>query len=391
MRSRFIQTFAACLATITAACPCNGGDDSKPEKSSALLLDWKHSQRISLDMEKSPPEKVFKEIERQSGVRITDSTGIELMTLKIKDVPVWQALAEASIASNTGLKMGSGLERGSRSVEFAGKNSFPSESRPRVFDRYQVLGPFLIGMCWSPKLLQKDKKAQPGVLVRVLSFRSEAGVSVGIDLAQSLALRDAKGKRYPLKPAKAPDGSQQLNQAHAVVPAGLEQQKMDLCGSFDGAVHLNPKDFVVSIDKRHVLKFDDFAGLSVRVVKAVSKTEPGVECELQWDLNLNDNDTKTFRKFADAERNETMTPADAVKAIAWMKSKRGEIRLLSIMDIEALDKDKKGVHVIYRGLDFDRLELGFAKGPQAVELRLRVAETKHVTGVFEFKNVFAKK
>ncbi len=362
---------AALIATTLISVPARA---QEKETCSKLLLKWEHTQRITLDMEKALPGALFKEIERQSGVKIEDGTRDEPpATLKVKNVPVWQALAEASAACKTGLELGdsAGLDRGSRSVSFHGTAWSPAESRPRVFDRYQVLGPFLIGMCRSPVLPLENSNKQPGMFVRVLSFPTEAGVWTDNDGTQelSLFLRDEKGKKWPLQPARAPDALKYLDRVHVLIPAGLEKQKVDLCGSFGASVYLAPKEFVIPITRPQVKKFDEFGGLSIRVVKTPSKRSPSAEVELDWNLNLNEADARIYKKYAEKERNESLTPDEAVEAVKWIKSKRDEIRLLGITYFAARDKDANVVRPVYSGNDGDRLELHFPMGQQPVDLR----------------------
>ena len=126
--------------------------------------DWKASKTVTLDFTDAPLAEVMKELERQSGVKVSCFWENRKLTLKLTDVPLWQALAETSIRANLPIWV-----FGKR-IEFDGIADY-------VYRRYQIVGPFFVGLHFAPDLLGvKDGKKMPGLTIACECLPSDGAV-----------------------------------------------------------------------------------------------------------------------------------------------------------------------------------------------------------------------
>jgi hypothetical protein len=379
-----------CLVILTCLCALSlvfAGPPPTQPKSSEVLANWKNAKLITLDMADVPFKDIVKEIERQSGVRMTVHRGDEKTTLKLLNALFWKAVAEASIAAK--LPFGSDIPE--PSVKFT--NLFYSP----VFERYQIIGPFHIGMYWSLDKWSSKEKPLPAILIEAHALETQG--EPGQRGIRNVVLDVPGGRRFPLQRISV-YGQDGPGITHWAIPPELIGKKVDLRGEMECQVYLNPQPVAAPVNVGQKADFKHFGGIKVIVTKIEYEGEEGhVEYTVEWDHGLKGDDAKQWEGILQLEKDvmegkrQPLSDAEMDKLLEWVFAKSEQMRTLHVVDRQLFDKDDKLIPTpsySFWQSDSIRGDIRFEKGPQPAEMRLSLAEKKNVKAAFEFKNVFGK-
>jgi hypothetical protein len=353
---------------------------------SEILRDWKYSKRITLDFTDAPLKDVMMELERQSGLHF-DSFSVDKnkkLSIKVKDIPFWKAVAETSIRTNLPIWVPSHKKN---EIQFASIMEY-------VYPRYQIIGPFHVGIHWAPKLLElNDGQVVAALVIHAEclehegSMRRQAVSGSGISAA---TLEEANGKPMVLRQVQVP-GKQHPGRGYFVVPAEMFKKKLKLRARFDGEVFLTPDEILVPARAGNTVEFKHFGGIKVRITKV---GDDFLEYKIEWDSKLRGVDKQKldeFQKRMDDDR--PFREGELQEIEKWFAAKAADMRTLHAIDREVLDRNKKVISS-EEGTNSTlpthiTAEVRFKKGMVPAQVKIRLAEKKIIKGLLEFEDVFS--
>lgn len=374
------RRFYFCLLAGTVLSSFLLGQAPVKNQHSQAINEWKHSTKISIDLADVPFSKILQEIERQSGVRMTGRSKKEKLTLTLREVPFWKAVGETSILAGSSFL----IDENELRVDFApGSEVFP------VFDRYQVIGPFHVGV------LTCGTKGAPLFLLEVSSLPTEG--SFMYEGICNVSLETNESGRRALEPTKV-DGQGTPRSSYWIVPRDTVEKKANLRGDLRCQIFVNPNQIAFPVEINETFEFKNLGGLKARIINVDQRADkPFLEFAIEWDSGLKNADSKVLMEFF--KRSRRKLDDDELKKIRkWVtaKSGSGELRLLHVTKMELIDAKQKVVPYTQTQVDeFDvatkiQGKVYFTKGREPKELRLSLSERRFGTAVFEFSNVFSK-
>jgi hypothetical protein len=266
--------------------------------------------------------------------------------------------------------------------------SFTTVPGNRVYERYEIIGPFFIGLHWSPELLEENGKPKAGVEIHILAMISEARTRRhGIG---DVHLQTQKKRWNRLEPADV-EGRSGPSRGYYLIPPDLVRRDVDLRGEFEGEIYLNPQEIVVPVVPGRSTQFKHFGGMDVRITK-VDQDRGKIEFILSWDFGLKGDDANRLQEILQRQKN--LSAEEEQKFRRWLDARSEKIRLLHIADHQLLDKENKLIpwsQSLTHEFENLRVQIEFKKGQTPKQLRLSLGEKKLVTGVFKFKNALSKK
>ena len=353
-----------------------------------ILRDWKYTKRITLDFTDAPLKDIMKELERQSDLHFDcfSADKEKKLSLKLKDVPFWKAVAETSIGANLPIWV------------FDAKNLRFGSIKEFVYPRYQIIGPFHVGIHWAPKLLKlNDGQVVAAIVIHAEclehegSMRRQAASGSGISGA---TLEEANGKPMVLRQVQVP-GKQHPGRGYFVVPPEMFKKKLKLRARFEGEVYLTPEDIVVPALAGSAIEFKHFGGIKVRITKV---DDDSLEYRIEWDSKLRGVDARKLdelqKRWDEALKGDNpFREGELQEMNKWFSAKAADMRLLHTIDHEVLDKNKK---VISSGEGTNSTlpthitaEVRLKKGMAPAQVRIRLAEKRIIRGLLEFEDVFS--
>ena len=353
-----------------------------------ILRDWKYTKRITLDFADAPLKDIMKELERQSGLHFDcfSADKEKKLSLKLKDVPFWKALAETSIRTNLPVWIPSHKKN---EIQFASIMEY-------VYRRYQIIGPFHIGIHWAPKLLKlNDGQVVAALVIHAECLEHEGSMRLqGPSGISGATLEEANGKPIVLRQVQVP-GKQHPGRGYFVVPPEMFKKKLKLRARFEGEVFLTPEDIVVPALAGSAIEFKHFGGIKVRITKV---GDDSLEYRLEWDSKLRGVDAQKldeFQKRMDDALNgdKPFREGELQEMDKWIATKAAEMRFLHAIDHEVLDKNKKAISGGERTWStfatHSTAEIRFKKGMVPAQVRIRLAEKRIIRGLLEFEDVFS--
>jgi len=370
-----------CLVTWTvlhAQSPAAADPALKPI--SEILRDWKYTKRITLDFTDAPLEDVMKELERQSGLHFKSFSGDKKLSLKLKDVPFWKAVAETSIRTNIPIWV------------FNAKNLRFSSIMEYVYRRYQIIGPFHVGIHWAPKLLElNDGQVVAALVIHAECLEHEGSIRLqGPSGISGATLEQTNGKPIVLRQIQVP-GKQHPGRGYFVVPPEMFKKKLKLRARFEGQVFLTPEEILVPARAGNAMEFKHFGGIKVGIPKV---GDDSLEYRIKWDSKLRGVDAQTLDEIQKRmDDDKPFREGELQEIEKWFAAKAADMRLLHAIDHEVLDKNKK----VISGEEGTNstfptritAEIRFNKGMVPAQVRIRLAEKKIIKGLLEFEDVFS--
>ena len=137
-----------------------------------------------------------------------------------------------------------------------------------VYPRYQIIGPFHIGVHWAPKLLKlNDGQVVAAIVIHAECLAHEGSIRRhGVSGITEATLEEANGKPMVLKQVEVP-GKQYTGRGYFVVPEEMFKKKLKLRARFDGEVLLTPEEILVPAQAGNAIEFKHFSGIKVRITK----------------------------------------------------------------------------------------------------------------------------
>jgi hypothetical protein len=385
MCRRWTLAVLGCLVTWTvvhAQPPAEADPTLKPL--SKVLRDWKYTKRITLDVTDAPLKDVMKELERQSGLHFDSFRGDEKLSLKLKDVPFWKAVAETSIGANLPIWIHKQKE-----IHFDSIMDY-------VYPRYQIIGPFHVGIHWAPKLLElNDGQVVAAIVIHAECLEHEGSIRrQGPSGISGATLEEANGKPMVLRQVHVP-GKQHPGRGYFVVPAEMFKKKLKLRARFDGEVFLTPEEILVPARAGNAIEFKHFGGIKARITKV---GDDSLEYRIEWDSKLRGGDAQKLDEFQkrtdDALKGDKPFREGEVQEMEkWLAAKAAAMRLLHGIDHVVLDKNKKAISFVGEAKwTFPKqisAEIRFIKGMVPAQVKIRLAEKRIIKGLLEFEDVFS--
>jgi hypothetical protein len=384
---RRIRTLAilGCLVTsitLQAQPPAAPGPSLKPLVE--ILRDWKYTKLINLDVADAPLKDVMKELEKQSGVHFDSFSADKKLSLKLKDAPFWKAVAETSIGAK-------------EPIWVYKKNEIHFDSvMGYVYPRYQIIGPYHVGVHWAPKMLTLDEQIVAAIVIHAECLGREGSVGrqghpSGISEA---TLEEEKTKPLVLGQVQVP-GKQYSGRGYFVVPEEMFKKKVKLRARFDGEIFLTAHEILIPAKAGNAVEFKHFGGIKVRVTKVGDKS---LEYKIEWDSKLRDGDKRKldeYQKRAEGvvKGDKPFTEGEVKEIEEWFAAKAADTRLLHAIDNVLLDKNKdaipSGGQLSWTFPGHITAEIGFKKGIAPAQVRIHLAEKRIIKGLLEFEDVFS--
>jgi hypothetical protein len=387
VRCAFGVVIVACGCGIVAVSTWPQSTQPSDPRSSELLANWVCPKLITLDLADVPLKDLLKEIERQSDVRMIVDRGNQSITLKLDGAPLWKAVAEASIAAKVPVSADF-LEPG---ITF--HDRFLDDL---VYHRYQVIGPFHIGLFWSPDKWQIKEKPAPMIVVQPNALETEGRpYSRGI---RNITLREPGSKPFALEKVIVQGGPGGMWRTYWPIPQELLDKKVDLRGEMECEVYVGLQDVTLSVQVGQSVSLEHFAGMKASVTNVDYSGEQGVvKYQIRWNHGLKGADAQKWNEIVQrnkaALQGEGEPPSDAEvdKWSEWVYTKAGQLRVLRVVKKKLLDREDKAITLgsFTEQSDIINGEISFKKGQEAKDLRLTVGDAKSVRAVIEFKNIFA--
>jgi hypothetical protein len=351
------------------------------------LRDWKHAKRITIDVAEASLTDVMQHLAAQTGLRFSSFHNQKTVSLKLKDEPLWKALAETSIQADLPIWVFDAKE-----IKFSSITGY-------VFKRYQIIGPFLVGVHWLPTLLTLEDDSQvPGIVISSESLPNEGRMTFGPREFSGLSkatLVPPDGETLALKQLTV-QGTSSPHCAFFVVPKEALKENRKLRAKFECDVYTNPKEFVVPAVARRTTKFEDFGGIEIAVEQVNGES---VEYAVTWDTKLRGADlekAEAFRNRAASIAKGTglrFSEAELRQMEAWPFGLSARARDLSAVENQLLDKNRKALkspsYAYNNDLGSVRGEISHEKGAEPAELKLVLAERRLFRGFIEFDDVFS--
>jgi len=374
-----------CLVTWTvlhAQSPAAADPALKPI--SEILRDWKYTKRITLDSTDAPLKDVMKELERQSGLRFDSFPSDKKLSVKLKDVPFWKAVAETSIGANLPIWV------------YKKKEIHFDSIMEYVYQHYQIIGPFHVGVHWAPKLLElNDGQVVAAIVIHTECLELEGSIGrQGPSGISAATLEEANGKPIVLRQVHVP-GKQYPGRGYFVVPAEMFKKKLKLRARFDGQVFLTPEEILVPARPGNAIEFKHFGGIKVLITKV---GDDSLEYRIEWDSKLRGADAKKLeemqKRMDDALKGDKPFREGELQEIEkWFAAKATDMKLLHAIDHVVLDRNKKAISSVRETKStFPKLitaEIHFKKGMVPAQVRIRLAEKRIIKGFLEFEDVFS--
>ncbi|MBI3822751.1 MAG: hypothetical protein HY289_08725 [Planctomycetes bacterium] len=361
-----------------------GASDQTLKPLSEVLGDWKYTKRVTLDVADVPLKEVMKELERQSGLHFESFSGDEKLSLKLKEAPFWKAVAETSIRANLPIWV------------YKKKEIHFNSVMEYVYPRYQIIGPFHVGIHWAPKMLKlNDGQVAAAIVVHAECLGHEGSIGLqGPSGISDATLEDANGKPMVLRQVQVL-GKQYSGRGYFVVPEEMFKKRLKLRARFEGAVFLTPEEIVVPASAGDAIEFKPFGGIKARITKV---GDGSLEYRIEWDSKLRGADAQRLeeiQKRTDDVLNggKPFRDEELAEMQKWFAAKAGDMRQLHAIDHVVLDKDKKAISPASETKFFSpkhiTAEIHFEKGIVPAQVRIRLVEKKIIKGYLEFNDVFS--
>jgi hypothetical protein len=378
----------AILGSLVTSIVLQGQPPAAPDSSlkplSEVLGDWKYAKLVNLDVTDAPLKDVMKELEKQSGVHFDCFWGDKKLSLKLKDAPFWKAVAETSIRVKEPIWVYKKNE-----IHFASIMEY-------VYARYQIIGPYFVGVHWAPKMLTlKDEQTVAAIVIHAECLATEASIGrPGQPGITEATLEEEKGKPMTLKQVQVP-GKQFPGRGYFVVPEEMFKKKVKLRARFDGEIFPTAHEILVPAQAGNAVEFKHFGGIKVRITKVGGES---LEYKIEWDSKLRDADKQKLDEYEKRGKEaltggKPLTKAELKEFEEWFAAKAADMRLLHAIDHVLLDKDKGAI--LSQGtlnLTFPghiTTEILFKKGMAPAHVRIHLAEKKTIKGLLEFEDVFS--
>jgi hypothetical protein len=256
-----------------------------------VLRDWKHTKRITIEFKDATLKQVMDELRRQSGVRFDSFHEKEKLTLKLKDVPLWQAVAETSIRADLPIWV---FYNEGDEIRFASTAEY-------VFKRFQIAGPFHIGVQTDRLVFDNKTKEMTAIVIRASCLSREG---FALDAVKEATLEFAGEKSITLEPASA---AGKPGNTYFIVPEEMLKKKAKLRAKIDCEVYLDHQEVIVPVKAGYVADFKHFGGIKVKIEKVEADS---VTYRVSWDSKLRGEGAKWLARVIEMREGNGMPLTD---------------------------------------------------------------------------------
>jgi len=131
-------------------------------KTSPLVQNWKHDKFVTIELENATFPQALKVFSEKTGIKIQGDANENRISVTLRDVPFWKAVAELSAAAKTSF-----MAEPWFNARVGAEPRIEFNSGSAAFDHYQLIGPFHIGFAY------RGTKDEPLVMLQASSLVTE--------------------------------------------------------------------------------------------------------------------------------------------------------------------------------------------------------------------------